>query len=123
MPDLLLSSKISLIIIFLLVISFIVYLIIKNRIKVEFGLLWILAFSVACFIVFSYETLNFLTNLLGAIYPTGTLTVLAIGFILLVLIIFTAYLTTMSDSIKNMSQYISFLENRVRTLEDEKRDS
>jgi Na+-transporting methylmalonyl-CoA/oxaloacetate decarboxylase gamma subunit len=99
-----------------------VYLIIKNRIKVEFGLLWIIAFSVASFIVLSYKTLDFLTKLLGAVYPSGTMTVLAIGFIFLVLIIVTAYLTNMSDKIKNLSQYISFLEKKVRSLQDENKE-
>jgi len=122
MTELSLLSKIALIVIFLSVIMFVVYLIIKNRMKIEFGLLWILAFSGASFIVLSYDTLNFLTKLIGGIYPTGTLTVLAIGFIFLVLIIFTAYLTNMSDKIKSMSQYISFLENRLRSQEDKERN-
>lgn len=122
MPDLTLYSKVSLVIIFLSVIGFILYLIIRDRLKVEFGLLWIIAFSVAGIIVLSYKTLNFLTRLIGAVYPTGTMTVLAFGFIFLLLIYLTAYLTTMSDRIKMMSQYISLLEKKLRSLQDERRE-
>jgi hypothetical protein len=117
------STKISLIVIILFVMTFIVYLIIKDKIKVEFGLLWIAAFLTAGLIVLSDKMLSMLTKLVGGIYPTAGITVLAIGFVFLVLIVFTAYLTKVNDDIKKISRTVSFLERKIRQLEEEKRDS
>ena len=123
MPELNLVSKLSLSFVFLLGILFIIYLIVKNRIKVEFGLLWILAFSVGSLVVLSSKILEVLTSFVGGMYPTAGLSVLASGFIFLLLIIFTAQLTVLNDKIKRLSQYIALLELRLRKYEDKNKDA
>ncbi len=123
MPELSLAAKISLSFFFLVGIIFIVYLIVKDKINVEFGLLWILAFLVAGFVVLSSKVLTTLTKLIGGINPSAGLSILAFGFIFLLLIIFTASLTALHNKIKKLSQYISFLELKLRKFENEKRDS
>ncbi len=123
MPELSLAAKTSLSFIFLLGIIFIIYLILKEKIKIEFGLLWILAFFAASFVVLSSKVLTTLTKLIGGINPSAGLSILAFGFIFLLLIIFTASLTALHNKIKKLSQYISFLELKLRKFEDEKRNS
>lgn len=123
MPELSSAAKISLSFFFLVGIIFIVYLIVKDKINVEFGLLWTLAFLVAGFVVLSSKVLTTLTKLIGGINPSAGLSILAFGFIFLLLIIFTASLTALHNKIKKLSQYISFLELKLRKFENEKRDS
>ncbi len=123
MFELSLAAKISLSFIFLLGIILIIYLSIKDKIKIEFGLLWVLAFSAAGFVVLSSKVLTTLTRIVGGIHPTAGLSILAFGFIFLLLIIFTASLSTLYDKIKRLSQHISFLELRLKQSEDEKRNS
>ena len=123
MAELSLAAKISLNFIFLLGIILIIYLIIKDKIKIEYGLLWIFAFSAAGFVVLSSKVLTTLTKLVGGIYPAAGLSILAFAFVFLLLIIFTASLTALHDKIKKLSQHISFLELRLKQSEDEKRKS
>lgn len=123
MPELSLAAKISLSFIFLLGTVLIVYLILKDKIKIEFGMLWILAFSAAGFVVLSSKVLTTLTRIVGGIHPTAGLSILAFGFIFLLLIIFTVSLTALHDKIKRLTQHISFLELRLKQSEDEKRNS
>ena len=125
MPELNLAAKISLSFIFLLGIILIIYLILKDKIKIEFGLLWILAFFAASLVVLSSKVLTTLTKLIGGINPSAGLSILAFGFIFLLLIIFTASLTALHDKIKKLTQHISFLEFelRLKQSENKKRDS
>jgi len=123
MYELNLSAKISLNIVFLIGIIFIVYLIVKDKINVEFGLLWIFAFLVADFVVLSSKVLTSLTSFIGGIHPSAGLSILAFAFVFLLLIIFTANLTDLHDKIKRLSQHISFLELKLKQSEDEKRKS
>ncbi|MBC8413833.1 MAG: DUF2304 domain-containing protein [Nitrospira sp.] len=116
------SAKIALDILSVVGIVFIVFLIIRDRLKMELGLLWIVAFIVSLVVVSSTTVLTQLTNLVGGIYPTAGLSVLAFGFIFLLLIIFTTHLTILHGKIKNLSQYISSLEKRVREVEREDQD-
>jgi hypothetical protein len=111
------AAKLSLIFTLLGVIAVIVYFIIKERLKVELGILWIFAFIGAAIIILFENILSYLTLLIGGVHPTAGLSILAFAFIFLMLIILSAYLSSYSDRIKNMAQYISFLENRIRKLE------
>jgi len=118
MFDLSLTAKISLTLILSVGLIYILLLMIREKIKIEIGLLWIISFLAAIIIIIFDKILKFLTEAIGGVLPSSGLSLLAFAFIFLLLIVFSSNISFLFDKVKNLSQYISYLEKRIRDLEN-----
>jgi len=118
MFDLSLTAKISLTLILSVGLIYILLLMIREKIKIEIGLLWIISFLAAIIIIIFDKILKFLTEVIGGVLPSSGLSLLAFAFIFLLLIVFSSNISFLFDKVKNLSQYISYLEKRIRDLEN-----
>ncbi|HZX11582.1 MAG TPA: DUF2304 domain-containing protein [Acidobacteriota bacterium] len=120
MFELILRSQLFLILIIALNVALIIYLLIKEKINVEYSLIWFFALIFAAIIVVSKKFLLFLTSLIGAKLPASTLAYLGFTFIFFVLIYFSTRISILSNKLKKLIQYTAFLEKKQKELEKRK---
>jgi hypothetical protein len=107
--------------IFALIVALSVFVVIidmvrKRRLREEYSVLW-LATSVLMFVlVFRYEWLISLTNLIGAGLPTTTLFLFSIIFLMLLSVQFCIKISRLTDQLKNLSQENALMKLEIETL-------
>lgn len=114
MLDLVLRSQLALVFVLLLSASLLIYLLLKEKIHVEYALLWFFALLMGLIIASSNRFLMFLTRLIGAKIPASALAYLGFAFILFVLIYFSTRISVLSNKVKNLTQYVSMLEKELK---------
>ena len=119
MLDLVIRSQIFLILILALNAALLIYLLLKEKINVEYSLIWFFVLIFAVIIVSSKNFLLFLTRLIGAKIPASTLSYLAFAFIFFILIYFSTKISIISNKLKDLTQYTALLEKRQKELEEE----
>jgi hypothetical protein len=88
----------------------------KRRLREEYSVLW-LATSVLMFVlVFRYEWLVSLTNLIGAGLPTTTLFLFSIIFLMLLSVQFCIKISQLTDQLKNLSQENALMKLEIETF-------
>jgi hypothetical protein len=88
----------------------------KRRLREEYSVLW-LATSVLMFVlVFRYEWLVSLTNLIGAGLPTTTLFLFSIIFLMLLSVQFCIKISQLTDQLKNLSQENALMKLEIENL-------
>jgi hypothetical protein len=124
-----LKQKMFAIIISLLVFAATIELVHKKRLREEYSVLW-LATSIAMFVlVIKYDWLVALTSLIGAGFPTSTLFIFSIIFLILIAVQFSIKISLLSDQVKNLVQenaclrheFEQVLERQEREARDEER--
>tara|TARA_B100001964_G_C14212160_1_gene590996 strand:+ start:1105 stop:1548 length:444 start_codon:yes stop_codon:yes gene_type:complete len=107
--------------ILLLLIVAVVYLVARRQLYVGYAVIWIGVFLVAGLLVSVSPLLNALTFLLGAEFPVSALTLVALLFITLVLLYFSAQLSILGDQVTKLVQHIgiSDLERRQTFSRDQ----
>lgn len=120
MPDFPLSlvAKISIGTILLIGLFLILYFVSKDKLRIEISILWIFSFIIGLIFTIFDDLLLHFTHLIGGVQPSSGLSVLSFGFVFLLLIFFSSIISKLLDKVKNLIQYVSFLEKRVRELED-----
>jgi hypothetical protein len=107
--------------IFALIISALVFIVVvdmvrRRRLREEYSVLW-LATSVVMFVlVFRYEWLIALTNLIGAGLPTTTLFLFSIIFLMLLSVQFCIKISRLTDQVKNLSQDNALMKAEIENL-------
>lgn len=114
MLDLALRSQLALMLVLLLSAVLLVYLLLKEKIHVEYALLWFFALCMGLIIASSNRFLMFLTRLIGAKIPASALAYLGFAFIFFVLIFFSTRISVLSNKVKNLTQYVSLLEKELK---------
>jgi len=114
MLDLVLRSQLALV--FVLVISAVVliWLLLKDKIHIEYALLWFFALLMGVVIASSNRFLMFMTRLIGAKIPASALAYLGFAFIFFVLIYFSTRISVLSNKLKSLTQYVALLEKELR---------
>lgn len=114
MLDLALRSQLALV--FVLVVSAIVliWLLLKDKIHIEYALLWFFALLAGVIIASSNRFLMFLTRLIGAKIPSSALAYLGFAFIFFVLIYFSTRISVLFNKLKSLTQYVALLEKDLR---------
>ena len=114
MLDLALRSQLALV--FVLAVSAIVliWLLLKDKIHIEYALLWFFALILGVVIASSNRFLMFMTRLIGAKIPASALAYLGFAFIFFVLIYFSTRISVLSNKLKNLTQYVALLEKELK---------
>ncbi len=123
MFELALQAQIILIGILFLFFLFVIYLLLKRRLNIEYSIIWLFVIVFATFIVSSNKFIMFFTHLIGAKQPASTLSVLSISFIFIVLIYFSMKISIMSTRLKDLIQYVALLEKSLRDLMSKEKSS
>jgi len=112
------AARISLLAVFFIGFVFVIYYMVKDKIRIEIGILWILSFIIGSILIIFDDLLYFFTHKIGGKQPSSGLALLAFAFIFLILITFSSYISTLYSRIKNLVQYTALLEKRVREIEN-----
>ncbi|MCD4730815.1 MAG: DUF2304 domain-containing protein [Bacteroidales bacterium] len=102
----------------ILLFFFLIHLVRKRRIKVEYSLLWL--FFGMIFIVFStWRTgLDYIADIVGIAYPPAAMFLLFMLAFFFILIEFSTIISKLSDRNKNLTQEIGLLKMEFRELQN-----
>ena len=76
----------------------------KRRISEEVSLIWIFAFVAVILLVGVPGVANRLTHLIGAVYPASVLTLLALGFIGVMLVYTSVKISKLTSEVRALAQ-------------------
>ena len=109
--------------IFALIVSALVFVIVidmvrKRRLREEYSVLWLLTSVLMFVLVFRYEWLVSLTDLIGAGLPTTTLFLFSIIFLMLLSVQFCIKISQLTDQLKNLSQENALMKREIESLNE-----
>jgi hypothetical protein len=90
----------------------------RRRLMERYALLWLLSAVVILGLALWQNALEELANAMGILSAPNALFFVAVGFILLLLLHFSAAMSRLSDQAKVIAQRHAILAQRVRELED-----
>lgn len=96
-----------------LLLFFVFYLIYKGKLKEQYAIIWIGLSGVILFFSIFTQMLDKLAQLLGVDYTPSLLFLFACLFILLLLIQQSVVLSGLKDNVKELSQEIGLLKNKL----------
>jgi hypothetical protein len=94
----------------------------RRRLMERYALLWMFSAVVILGLALWQDALNVLARAMGVASPPNALFFVAVGFILLLLLHFSAAMSRLTDQSKVLAQRHAILEERVRELEREHGD-
>ena len=114
--------------IFALIVSALVFVIVidmvrKRRLREEYSVLWLLTSVLMFVLVFRYEWLVSLTDLIGAGLPTTTLFLSSIIFLMLLSVQFCIKISRLTDQVKNLSQENALMKAEIESLAAEEQEN
>lgn len=89
----------------------------RRRLMERYALLWLLSAIVLIGLASWRNGLVHVARAVGIIYPPNALFVIALGFVLLLLLHFSAAVSRLSDQTKVLAQRLALLEERVAHME------
>lgn len=114
------EQRITAIILSLTLITVIIQLIRKNKLREEYALAWLATgFTILALIMF-HKLVSFLAVLFGVTYAPTLIFAFGLLFVLIVLLTQSVTISSQADCIRDLAQSISLLEWRVQELENQK---
>jgi hypothetical protein len=115
-----LSQKIFAVSLALLFFLFVLDLARRKKLRVEYSILWSITAAVLLILVFWYDLLLYITNVIGAVLPTTTLFICGLMFLLFVNLHFSVKLSELSEQVKNLAHEIaiSHVEKGIEERKD-----
>ena len=92
----------------------------RRRLMERYALLWMLSATVILGFAVWQDALNVLAKALGVASGPNALFFIALGFILVLLLHFSAAMSRLTDQSKVLAQRQAILEERLRTIETER---
>lgn len=114
-------QKIFAIMVAVVLFLFIVDLVRRKKLRIEYSYLWMLTGFIMLTLAIWYDLLVRVTQLIGAVLPTTTLFLFAILFLIIICISFSVRLSQLSDQIRILSQELSLFKNQLE-LQNRPRD-
>ena len=113
--------------IFALIVSALVFVIVidmvrKRRLREEYSVLWLLTSVLMFVLVFRYEWLVSLTDLIGAGLPTTTLFLSSIIFLMLLSVQFCIKISQLTEQVKILSQENALMKRDLENLSENSQD-
>ena len=107
--------------IFALIVALAVFVVVidmvrKRRLREEYSVLWLTTSILMFVLVFRYEWLVALTTLIGAGFPTTTLFLFSIIFLMLLSVQFCIKISRLTDQLKNLSQENALMKHEIERL-------
>ena len=81
----------------------------RKKLRVEYSILWSVTAGALLLLVFWYDSLLFITKLIGAVLPTTTLFIFGLMFLLFINLHFSVKLSELSEQVKNLAHEIAIL--------------
>ena len=109
--------------IFALIVSALVFVIVidmvrKRRLREEYSVLWLLTSVLMFVLIFRYEWLVSLTDLIGAGLPTTTLFLSSIIFLMLLSVQFCIKISQLTEQVKILSQENALMKRDLENLSE-----
>ena len=109
--------------IFALIVSAMVFIIVidmvrKRRLREEYSVLWLLTSVLMFVLIFRYEWLVSLTDLIGAGLPTTTLFLFSIIFLMLLSVQFCIKISQLTEQVKILSQENALMKRELESFSD-----
>jgi hypothetical protein len=95
----------------------------RRRLMERYALLWLLSAVVLLGLASWRDGLAKLSHAVGVVYPPNALFFVAFGFVLLLLLHFSAVISRLSDQSKVLAQRQALLEERLRNQEQQNAES
>ena len=113
--------------IFALIVSAMVFVIVidmvrKRRLREEYSVLWLLTSVLMFVLIFRYEWLVSLTDLIGAGLPTTTLFLFSIIFLMLLSVQFCIKISQLTEQVKILSQENTLMKRELESLSEDPQD-
>ena len=113
--------------IFALIVSAMVFVIVidmvrKRRLREEYSVLWLLTSVLMFVLIFRYELLVSLTDLIGAGLPTTTLFLSSIIFLMLLSVQFCIKISQLTEQVKILSQDNALMKRDLENLSENPQD-
>ena len=113
--------------IFALIVSALVFVIVidmvrKRRLREEYSVLWLLTSVLMFVLIFRYEWLVSLTDLIGAGLPTTTLFLSSIIFLMLLSVQFCIKISQLTEQVKILSQENALMKRDLENLSENPQD-
>ena len=113
--------------IFALIVSAMVFVIVidmvrKRRLREEYSVLWLLTSVLMFVLIFRYEWLVALTDLIGAGLPTTTLFLSSIIFLMLLSVQFCIKISQLTEQVKILSQENALMKRDLENLSENSQD-
>ena len=113
--------------IFALIVSAMVFVIVidmvrKRRLREEYSVLWLLTSVLMFVLIFRYEWLVSLTDLIGAGLPTTTLFLSSIIFLMLLSVQFCIKISQLTEQVKILSQENALMQRDLENLSESSQD-
>ena len=93
----------------------------NKKLTTGYALIWLISVGTMLIILNIPPFLDFVTKVVGAVYPASALSLLAFVLIFMILIFFSVQISILSARQVDMIQEISFLENGLRQLKSEEK--
>lgn len=105
----------------IIIYSFIIVYLLKNKdLNMKYTLLWIFT-AVIMLVITIFPSIVFqLSNLIGVLNPVNALFMIVGMFALLILLSITLIVSHLKSQIRNLTQSVGLLEERLRKLENKK---
>jgi len=113
--------------VFALIVSVLVFVIVidmvrKRRLREEYSVLWLLTSVLMFVLIFRYEWLLSLTDLIGAGLPTTTLFLFSIIFLMLLSVQFCIKISQLTEQVKILSQENTLMKRELESLSGNPQD-
>ena len=95
----------------------------RRRLMERYALLWLLSALVLLALASWSSALAKISHAIGVIYPPNALFFVAFGFVLVLLLHFSAAVSRLSDQTKVLAQRLALLDERLRHHEGESADA
>ena len=107
-------QKVFAILICVAIFVIIIELVRRRKLREEYSWLWLLTGASLFILAVRYDLLVAVTRFIGAGFPTSTLFFFGIIFLILINLHFSIVLSHFADQIKNLSQEVALLKNRLK---------
>jgi hypothetical protein len=97
---------------------FTIELVRKKRLREEYSVLWLGTSFVMFILIFRYDWLVLLTNMIGAVLPTTTLFLGSIIFLVLLSVQFSMKISRLTDQVKDLVQENALLRHEFEKLQN-----
>jgi len=101
----------------LFLLAVIIYLVRKNKLKIQYSLLWILAGIVILFFSSYRQLLEKIAALLDVYYPPSLLFLLGLFFTLMILLHFSLIISKLFERNKILTQELMLLKHKLENYE------
>lgn len=90
---------------------FILELVRRKKLRIEYSYLWLLTGAGVLILSVRYDLLVWITQAIGAVWPTTTLFLFALLFLIIICVFFSVRLSSLSDQVQDLSQEIALLKS------------